>query len=73
MKKLKDIISMGATNIIGVNLIGATAQTVGELPVGTAKTIAGNIPTFQSVALVSENVKAFKKQNSTNKKKNKLW
>jgi len=62
MKKQKKtmvgkMIGMGITNLVGVGLIGATATGVAAMPAGTAKTLAGNIPALQSVALMSENLK----------------
>jgi len=62
MKKQKktmlgNMLSVGVTNLVGVGLIGATATGVAAMPAGTARTIAGNIPALQSVALMSENLK----------------
>ena len=66
---VKKVLKMGVTNIVGVGMIGATAGVVNSLPTGTGKTIAGVIPGLQSVALVGENLKMFKKPTKKKKRK----
>lgn len=56
-----DMVSTGVGNLVGVGMIGATANAVAGLPAGTAKDIAGVVPGLQSVALLGANVKLAKK------------
>ena len=53
---LGNVLGMGVTNLVGVGMIGATADMVQTMPAGTAKTIAGNIPAIQSVGLLGANL-----------------
>jgi len=53
---LGNMIGMGVTNLVGVGLIGASANAVAALPAGTAKNIAGVVPGLQSTALMSANL-----------------
>lgn len=69
---LGNIIGTGVTNIVGVGMIGATADVVQAMPAGTAKTIAGITPGLQSVALLGPNLKLVNDSfGSSNKKKKK--
>lgn len=67
---LSRMMKMGVTNLVGVGMIGATANMTNALPSGTAKTIAGNVPALQSAALVGYNIKSI---SGKRKGKNKLW
>lgn len=64
---VKDVVGTGVGNIVGIGMIGATAEMANALPAGTAKTITGVIPGLQSVALVGHNLKPF------SKKKKSIW
>lgn len=55
-----NMLTMGAKNLVGVGMIGATASMTNALPTGTAKSIAGIVPGLQATALVGENVKYMK-------------
>ena len=70
---LKDVVSMGVTNLVGVGLIGSTSTMVNALPAGDAKTFASVVPGLQSVALLSHNVGTVNKaMNFKTSKKSKL-
>ena len=72
MKKYKsknsmtgNMIKTGIANIVGVGMIGATANAVSGLSAGTAKSIASTIPGLQSTALLGANLKIVKKSLKT--------
>lgn len=64
---MKKILKTGITNLVGIGLIGASAEMVNALPAGTAKTLAGPIPALQSTALLASNLN-FKKSKPFMKK-----
>lgn len=57
---MKKILKTGITNIVGIGMIGATANMSNSLPEGTAKNITGIIPGLQSAALLGKNLKMIK-------------
>ena len=53
----KKMIKTGVGNLVGVGLIGASAQAVGGLSAGTAKTLAGTAVGLQGVSLLGPNLR----------------
>ena len=64
-----DMIKMGVGNLVGVGLMGASAEAVGGLHDGTAKTLAGTAVGLQGVALMGHNLGYVKKSLGSGKKK----
>lgn len=56
-----DVLSAGVSTMVGVGMMGATADMVSSLPAGTAKTIAGTTVGLQGIALLGPNIKLAKK------------
>jgi len=56
-----NMVSTGVGNLVGVGLMGATADMTNALPAGTAKSLAGTAVGLQGVALIGHNVKSVKK------------
>lgn len=65
---LSQVVGTGVTNMVGIGMIGATAEMANALPAGTAKTITGVVPGLQSTALLGANVGMLK-----GKKKKGFW
>jgi len=68
---IKSMVSTGVGNLVGIGLIGATANAAAGLPAGTAKTIAGTAVGLQSTALLGPNIKLVKQSLGSSEKKSK--